>query len=267
MTVSAPTILRRILARKAEEVAERRAQRSLAQLEERVREQGPPRGFYRALEQRVAKAEPAVIAEIKKASPSAGVIREDFDPAAIARSYQRGGATCLSVLTDEPFFQGHRDFLQQARQACELPCLRKDFIIDPWQVPESRCLGADCILLIVAALGDAQMEELYSAAVANGMDVLVEVHDEAELERALELDNALIGVNNRNLHTFETDLAVSERLKALLPPDRLLVTESGIRSREDVERMQNAGINAFLVGEAFMREPDPGAALKELIGA
>jgi len=264
--MAVPTVLENILAAKIEEIRAGKHWISQTDLEAKCADLDAPRGFRNRLD-RAAARQPAVIAEIKKASPSAGVIREDFDPAAIARSYQRGGATCLSVLTDEPFFQGHRDFLQQARQACELPCLRKDFIIDPWQVPESRCLGADCILLIVAALGDAQMEELYSAAVANGMDVLVEVHDEAELERALELDNALIGVNNRNLHTFETDLAVSERLKALLPPDRLLVTESGIRSREDVERMQNAGINAFLVGEAFMREPDPGAALKELIGA
>ncbi|MBT8061571.1 MAG: indole-3-glycerol phosphate synthase TrpC, partial [Gammaproteobacteria bacterium] len=159
---------------------------------------------------------------------------------------------------------GHRDFLQQAREACKLPCLRKDFIIDPWQIPESRCLGADCILLIVAALGDAQLNELHAAALAHGMDVLVEVHDETELSRALALGDALIGVNNRNLHTFETDLATSERLKTLLPEGRMLVTESGIRHHADVQRMQTSGINAFLVGEAFMREPDPGSALRAL---
>jgi indole-3-glycerol phosphate synthase len=216
------------------------------------------------LQQRVQQGN-AVIAEVKKASPSAGVIRSDFRPAEIAASYATGGAACLSVLTDETYFQGHRDYLAEARAACLLPALRKDFIIDPWQVAESRCLGADCILLIVAALVPSQLEDLYGEAVEFGLDVLVEVHDEAELEVALELDDhCLLGVNNRNLHDFTTDLGTSERLKRMLPAERLLVTESGIRERADVERMRAAGIHAFLVGEAFMREDDPGLALKAL---
>ena len=199
-----------------------------------------------------------------KASPSAGVIRESFDVADIARSYQKGNATCLSVLTDEEYFQGHRSYLDVARQACELPVLRKDFIIDPWQIEESRCLGADCILLIVAALEPAPLQDLHAAAKEAGMDVLVEVHDEAELEVAQELDEPLIGVNNRNLHTFETDIGTSIRLKQLLAEGQTLVTESGIRAAEDVQRLQNAGINAFLVGEAFMRAEKPGKALCQL---
>ena len=261
--MSVPTVLEEILAAKAAEIERGKRWISHDGLEQKAADLDTCRGFRSKLEA-AATAGPAVIAEVKKASPSAGVIREDFDPAAIARSYEAGGATCLSVLTDEPYFQGHRDYLQHARDACSLPLLRKDFIIDPWQVVESRCLGADCILLIVSALSSAQLEELNAAAAAYGLDVLVEVHDEAELARALRLDDALIGVNNRNLHTFETDLATSERLRQRLPADRLMVTESGIRTHEDVARMRTTGINAFLVGEAFMRADEPGEALRAL---
>ena len=207
---------------------------------------------------------PAVIAEIKKASPSAGVIREDFQPGAIARSYESAGAACLSVLTDRDFFQGDASYLREARDACRLPVLRKDFMMDPWQIPESRVMGADCILLIAAALEQSLMQELLGLAKESGMDVLIEVHDEAEMERALQLDHDLIGVNNRNLNTFETSLATSERLKKMLSDDQMLVTESGIRTTADVKRMQSSGINSFLVGEAFMREEDPGYALKRM---
>jgi indole-3-glycerol phosphate synthase len=207
---------------------------------------------------------PAIIAEIKKASPSAGVIREHFQPDAIASSYAASGAACLSVLTDRDFFQGDASFLQQARGACSLPALRKDFIIDPWQIPESRLMGADCILLIVAALEQSLLQDLLELAKESDMDVLVEVHDEAEMERVLVLEHDLIGVNNRNLNTFETSLATSERLQKMLDGDQLLVTESGIRTVDDVKRMQNSGINTFLVGEAFMREDDPGQALKRM---
>ena len=207
---------------------------------------------------------PAVIAEIKKASPSAGVIRENFQAEAIAGSYQSAGAACLSVLTDKDFFQGDARYLQQARDACGLPVLRKDFIIDPWQVLESRVMGADCILLIVAALEQSILQELLQLAKESGMDVLVEVHDEPEMERALRLDHDLIGVNNRDLNTFRTSLAISERLKKMLSGDQLLVTESGIRTAGDVKRMRGSGIDTFLVGEAFMREADPGQALKRM---
>ena len=205
-----------------------------------------------------------MIAEVKKASPSAGVIRPDFQPAAIAESYEAGGAACLSVLTDERYFQGHRDYLAEARDACALPVLRKDFIVDSWQVLESRALGADCILLIVAALDDGPLRDLHGHARELGLDVLVEVHDEAELGRALAIDAQLVGVNNRDLHRFATDLGTSERLRPLVPAERTLVAESGIHTRADVARLQRAGINAFLVGEAFMRAKDPGAALREL---
>jgi indole-3-glycerol phosphate synthase len=263
--MSLPSVLKEILQTKREEIAAGKRWVSGDELRARAADEPPTRGFAAALEART-QAGSAVIGEIKKASPSAGVIRADFRPAEIAASYEAGGATCLSVLTDEPYFQGHRDYLAEARDACALPVLRKDFIIDPWQVAESRCLGADCILLIVAALSDGQMQDLFGEAGEYGLDVLIEVHDEDELGRALELDGGLLGVNNRNLHDFSTDLATSERLKAQLPADRLLVTESGIRTRADVERMHAAGIRAFLVGEAFMREPDPGAALKELFG-
>jgi anthranilate phosphoribosyltransferase len=258
-----PSILVQILETKAAEVASRRARHSFHDLEERASVASPVRGFTTRLEI-LSLTAPAVIAEVKKASPSAGVIREDFHPNAIAASYDEAGAACLSVLTDENYFQGHDDYLQQARDACSLPVLRKDFTIDPWQVVEARALDADCILLIVAALGRGQLEELYSVAGDLNLDVLVEVHSEAELERALALDARLIGVNNRDLHTFTTDLGTSERLRREMPAGHLMVTESGIHTREDVARMQAAGINAFLVGEAFMRADDPGAALEAL---
>lgn len=259
-----PTILRAILARKAEEVIERRAVASLASLESRISEQSAPRGFAAALQQRTAAGEPAVIAEIKKASPSKGVIREDFAPAQIAVSYQTGGATCLSVLTDKDYFQGSEAYLQQARAACDLPVLRKDFTVDPYQVVEARAIGADAVLLIAAALADEQMRELMQAAAEVGVDVLVEVHDRAELERALELPTPLIGINNRDLHTFEMRLATTLDLLPHIPADRLVITESGIHTTADVVVMRDANVLAFLVGEAFMRAEEPGEKLREL---
>lgn len=257
-------ILQRILARKVEEVAERSRQLPLRELRAQHADMPPARGFIQALRDRIAVGQSAVIAEIKRASPSKGLIRAEFDPAAIARSYASGGAACLSVLTDADFFQGCEQFLQQARAACALPVLRKDFMIDAWQVHETRALGADCILLIVAALEDTQLHELAELANELGLDVLVEVHDEAELQRALRLPVGLIGVNNRNLRTFEVDLATSESLRALLPAERLLVSESGIHNHADVARLRAAGIHAFLIGEAFMRAPDPGVELARL---
>ena len=236
--MAVPSILQRILARKAEEIAAGKAGTSRAELEARARDVGPPRGFVGGLE-KALESGPAVIAEIKKASPSAGVIRKNFAPGEIARSYTASGAACLSVLTDRDFFQGDNLYLEQARAACALPVLRKDFIIDPWQVVESRVLGADCILLIAAALEQAPMADLLAQAKDLGMDVLVEVHDEAEMERALSLDHDLIGVNNRNLDTFETSLSTSERLKLMLSRDQLLVTESGIKTRDDVRRSRS----------------------------
>jgi indole-3-glycerol phosphate synthase len=264
MAVNPPTILRKILARKAEEVAERRARHSLTSLEDRIQEQTAPRGFHRALQQRVSDGEPAVIAEIKKASPSKGVIREDFEPAQIAVSYREGGASCLSVLTDQDFFQGCEAYLAQARSACDLPVLRKDFTIDPYQVVEARAIGADAVLLIVAALSDEQMRELAQAAAQVGLDVLVEVHDRAELERALELPTPMIGINNRDLHSFEVRLATTLDLLPHIPADRLVITESGIHTLADVALMRAANVHAFLVGEAFMRAAEPGAKLREL---
>lgn len=264
MAVNPPTILRKILARKAEEVAERRARHSLTSLEDRIQEQTAPRGFYQALQQRVGAGEPAVIAEIKKASPSKGVIREDFEPAQIAVSYREGGASCLSVLTDQDFFQGCDAYLAQARSACDLPVLRKDFTVDPYQVVEARAIGADAVLLIVAALSDEQMRELAQAAAQVGLDVLVEVHDRAELERALELPTPMIGINNRDLHSFEVRLATTLDLLPHIPADRLVITESGIHTLADVALMRAANVHAFLVGEAFMRAAEPGAKLREL---
>ena len=261
--MAVPSILQRILQRKGEEIAAGKAITPFAELAAQLRDCTPTRRFENGLRQALSKG-PAVIAEIKKASPSAGVIREDFQPAVIAGSYQSAGAACLSVLTDRDFFQGDDEFLRQARNACSLPVLRKDFMMDPWQILESRVMGADCILLIAAALEQARMQELLDLAKESGMDVLIEVHDEAEMERTLLLDHDLIGVNNRNLNTFETSLATSERLKKMLTGDQLLVTESGIRTAGDVKRMQDSGINAFLVGEAFMRENDPGYALKRM---
>ena len=257
-------ILQRILARKAGEIAERSARVSLEQLQSRCADAPPPRGFADALHKKVVAGQAAVIAEVKKASPSQGVIRANFDPAAIARSYEIGGATCLSVLTDIDFFQGADAYLRDARAACALPVLRKDFTIDAYQVYEARVLGADCILLIVAALSDAALAELSELAHKLGMDVLVEAHDAQELTRALATPSRLIGINNRNLRTFQTSLDTTLDLRDRVPADRLLVTESGIHSRTDVQRMRAADINAFLVGEAFMRAEDPGAELRRL---
>jgi indole-3-glycerol phosphate synthase len=258
------TILDTILARKHAEVAERAARLPLADLQARLTSAPPVRGFADALATRIASGQPGVIAEVKKASPSKGVIRADFDPAAIARSYAAAGAACLSVLTDIDFFQGSDAYLQQARAACGLPVLRKDFVIDPYQIYEARVLGADCVLLIAAALDDTRLSEFAFLAAELGMDVLVEVHDLDELERALPVPARLLGINNRNLKTFEVSLQTTLDLKAAVPADRLLVTESGILTRADVACMREAGVHAFLVGEAFMRQPDPGAALQEL---
>jgi len=260
----APDVLRRILQRKAEEVAERRARVPLEALAERVATAPPPRGFAAALEAAIAVGRPAVIAEVKRASPSRGVIRADFDPAAIARSYAAGGAACLSVLTDVDFFQGSDRDLVAARAACALPVLRKDFVIDAYQVHEARALGADCILLIVAALEDGPLAGLSGLALELGMDVLVEVHDIDELERALQVPAPLLGINNRDLRTFEVSLDTTLSMRDAVPRDRRLVTESGIRAPADVARVRAAGVEAFLVGEALMREPDPGAALQRL---
>ena len=258
-------ILARILARKREEVADRSARVPLGELQARVQDCAPARDFTGAMQARIGRGEPAVIAEIKRASPSKGLLRADFDPAAIARSYEAGGAACLSVLTDRDFFQGATAFLLAARAACALPVLRKDFMIDPYQIWESRQMGADCILLIVAALSDAGLAELEALARALGLAVLVEVHDAPELERALRLPaSVLIGINNRNLRTFETRLDTTWNLMAQIPPGRLIVTESGIHTAADVVAMRARGIHAFLVGEAFMRAPDPGSRLREL---
>jgi indole-3-glycerol phosphate synthase len=258
-----PSILKRILETKAEEIAARSSRHDRAAVAAMAREQPPARGFANSVEEQAASG-PAVIAEVKKASPSAGVIRHDFRPAEIASSYEQGGASCLSVLTDEQYFQGRDDYLVLARQACSLPVLRKDFIVDPWQIHQSRAIGADCILLIVAALQRDQLQELDGLAGETGLDVLVEVHDETELEDALSTQARLVGVNNRDLHTFTTDLGTSERLRPMIPADRTMVTESGIHTVQDVRRMQLAKINAFLVGEAFMRSEDPGGALQKL---
>jgi indole-3-glycerol phosphate synthase len=261
-----PDILKKILARKSLEVAEAAERVSLQQLSRQVEHAPPPRGFLEAMEARVAQGGAAVIAEVKKASPSKGVLREDFDPPAIARSYAQGGATCLSVLTDHDFFQGAGEHLRQARAACDLPVLRKDFIIDPYQVYEARVWGADCVLLIVAALGDTHLRELAALAAELGMDTLVEVHDALELERAVDLGARLIGINNRDLRTFETRLSTTLDLLPSVPEGRRVVTESGILAAEDVRLMRDNGVHAFLVGEAFMKADDPGARLSELFG-
>ena len=257
-------ILQRIVAVKREELIAARAAHSEAALREAAAAQSVPRGFAAALRAKLAAGLPAVIAEIKKASPSKGVIREHFVPAEIAASYAAHGAACLSVLTDVGFFQGHADYLRQARAACALPVLRKDFMIDTYQVLEARAMGADCILLIAACLSDAQMAELEACATEQGLDVLVEVHDGTELTRALALKTPLLGINNRNLRSFEVTLDTTLGLLRQVPADRLLITESGIVSRGDVQRMRAAGVHAFLVGEAFMRADEPGEALAAL---
>ncbi|CAI8787125.1 indole-3-glycerol phosphate synthase TrpC [Methylocaldum szegediense] len=262
-----PDILQKILARKAEEVAERRSRTPLEELRRLVEEADAPRGFVRALRNKVESGSAAVIAEIKKASPSKGVMRPDFHPADIARSYADHGAACLSVLTDRDFFQGSEANLQEARSACSLPVLRKDFLIDPYQVFEARAIGADCILLIAAALSDGAMRELSDIAIGLGMDVLVEVHDASELERALRLDLPLVGINNRNLRTFETRLSTTLDLLERIPGDRLVVTESGIHTPEDVALMRGYGVHTFLVGEAFMTAEDPGLRLQALFAS
>jgi indole-3-glycerol phosphate synthase len=259
-----PTVLKKIIARKHEEVAERRQRVPFAELEKRASAQSPAREFVEAVAARVEKSQPAVIAEVKKASPSKGVIRANFDPAAIAASYEHAGAVCLSVLTDIDFFQGSDAYLQAARAACKLPVLRKDFTIDPYQVVEARALGADCILLIAAVLSDDQLDELSDVALQWGLDVLVEVHNRDELERAIPLGNRLLGINNRDLHTFETVLQTTLDLLDDLPDDMIVVSESGIHSRDDVALLRQHGVNAFLVGEAFMRASDPGKELQRL---
>jgi len=262
--MDAANILEKILARKREEISERKAAVPLAELQASLREQEPCRGFAAALSYQIRHKRPAVIAEIKKASPSKGIIRKNFDPAAIAASYAEHGATCLSVLTDQEFFQGYDNFLQQARDACSLPVIRKDFMIDPYQIVESRALGADCVLLIVAALAPAQLQELWAAAKETGLDVLIEVHNSAELKQALQLKPELIGINNRDLQTFKTSLNVTYRLLNEIPDEVAVVTESGILARTDVEEMLDHGVYGFLVGESFMRASDPGAKLQEL---
>ncbi|MGQ9426234.1 indole-3-glycerol phosphate synthase TrpC [Gilvimarinus sp. F26214L] len=262
----APTILTKILNRKAEEVAERQAQTPVQQLKDLIADQPEPRGFIRSIETKLANDQAAVIAEIKKASPSKGVIREDFFPAEIARSYEKGNAACLSVLTDVDFFQGSDSFIREVKTASKLPVLRKDFIIDDYQVYESLAIGADCILLIVAALEQEKMRDLNALALALGLDVLVEVHDAEELERALDLPNRLIGINNRSLKTFVTSLETTFSLLDKVPNDRIVVTESGIHTTDHVAAMRGHNVHTFLVGEALMKAEDPGLRLVELFG-
>jgi indole-3-glycerol phosphate synthase len=258
------TILDTILAAKRVEVTGARQRVPLSEMERRAREAPPPRNFAGAMRAKLAAGLPAVIAEVKKASPSKGLLRKDFDPAAIARGYEQGGAACLSVLTDAQFFQGEADHLVAARGACALPALRKDFIVDAYQVHEARAMGADCILLIAGCLALAEMQELEATAHALRMAVLVEVHDAPELERAVRLSTPLIGINNRDLRTFETRLETTLDLLSLVPEGRIVVTESGIAAPEDVDRMRARGVHGFLVGEAFMRAADPGQALRSL---
>jgi len=258
------TILKKILDRKREEVAERKAKIATASLLLQLDHLPQCRGFVSSLQKQIAHKRPAVVAEVKKASPSKGLLRSNFDPAAIAASYAEHGAACLSVLTDVDFFQGCDAYLQQAREACTLPVIRKDFMIDPYQIIESRVLGADCILLIVAALSESQLHELAAAATACGLDYLVEVHDQNELEQALRLNPPLIGINNRDLHTFKTSLKVTYDLLEQIPDKTSVITESGILARADVEEMMKHGVYGFLVGESFMRAADPGAKLQEL---
>jgi indole-3-glycerol phosphate synthase len=262
MTIETPTVLKKILARKAEEIAERKAKVSLEQLKQAIQGASAPRGFANALQEKIAAGESAVIAEIKKASPSKGVIREDFDPVSIAQSYELGGAACLSVLTDVDFFQGADQYLIDARAACKLPVIRKDFIVDQYQLYEARAMGADCVLLIVSALKVSELEALHAKALELGLDVLVEVHDQPELDIALTIENPLIGINNRNLHTFEVSLDNTFELLDQIPAERIVITESGIHSSQDVKAMKEKNVHGFLVGEAFMRSDNPGQKLK-----
>ena len=259
-----PDILKKIILRKKQEIVERKKNTSLTQLITSSKKASPVRGFVKSMQTRLDAGDAAVIAEIKKASPSKGVMRENFNPAEIATSYEAGGASCLSILTDIDFFQGSDDYLIAARAACKLPVIRKDFIIDPYQVYEARVMGADCILLIVAVLDNQTLNQLYSLATALNMDVLIEVHDEEELQRALPLGATLVGINNRNLRTFETSLNTTIDLLPLIPDDRIVVTESGIHYPDDIALMRENKVDAFLVGEAFMRADDPGSALKSL---
>jgi indole-3-glycerol phosphate synthase len=257
-------ILKTIMAQKCGEVAAAKLHTSFSELEKKAKQASKPRGFFKALLDKCARNEIGIIAEIKKASPSKGVIRENFDPASLAKTYEQGGAACLSVLTDEKFFQGAPEFLQAARNVCALPVLRKDFLYDPYQIVESRALGADCILIIMAAIDDARARELIDAAKIWNMDALIEVHNENEMQRALKLNAKLLGINNRDLDDFSVDLRVSERLSKLASPDCLLVSESGIAVRADIERLQGFGISAFLIGESLMRENDILLALQRL---
>ena len=259
-----PTVLDKIKAYKLDEIAARKAERDQTAIEDEARSAPPVRPFAQALSAATREGY-GLIAEVKKASPSKGLIRPDFDPAAIAAAYAEGGATCLSVLTDAPSFQGHEDFLIEARKACELPVLRKDFLYDPWQVAEARAMGADCILIILASVDDGQAAELEAAAQDWNMSVLIEVHDEDEMERALRLRSRLLGVNNRDLRSFETDLAVTERLAARAPADTLLVGESGIATHADCERLAQSGVRCFLVGESLMRQDDVEGATRRLL--
>lgn len=267
MSNNTPDILKKIVKRKYEEIAEREAIKSIEQLKQEASSASPIRPFVGAMQAKLAANQSAVIAEIKKASPSKGVMRENFIPADIAKSYEKAGASCLSVLTDKDFFQGSEEYLQQARAACTLPVIRKDFILEPYQVHEARAMGADCILLIVAILEDENLQSLYTLARELGMDVLIEAHDKEELLRALPLGATLVGINNRNLRNFNTSLDTTIDLLALIPEDRIVVTESGIHSLEDIEKMRAHNINAFLVGEAFMRVEDPGSELRKLFFA
>ena len=264
---STPTVLRKICDRKWQEIEERKAIQSLDVIKAIARAEPPARGFSAALHRRLQNAEVGVIAEVKKASPSKGIIRESFDPAAIAKSYELGGAACLSVLTDIDFFQGADEFLQLARDACDLPVLRKDFTLDAYQVWEARALGADAILLIVACLDDNQLADLSDQAALAGLDVLVEVHDAQELERALSLDLTMVGINNRNLHTFETRLETTLELLDRIPDNVMVVTESGFHTADDMAGMLSHSVSTFLIGESFMRQPDPGDALKAMVNS